>query len=706
MPAAIPMDIPRLPEMHVVVDGKAEESAWNEAIEIQDLKTLRPEPGLPASQDTTIKIFSTEKGLYLHYVAKDSDPKKIYAAYGRRDSRRPDDYVGLLLDPSGLGERAVLFMVNPLGVQLDGTIVRGRDQDLVPWRGSWSSWDTTWESAGRRTPQGYEVEIEIPWTSIRHPAEVDTVGLLVFRRVARIGEQSVWPQLDANKHSIIAQTKAMGVPGEVPSNNGLNITPEMTYAKVDTGESSERINWNGLGPGLTVEYAPSSAFQIMGTLNPDFSQVESDQSKIDINQRYSLQYEEKRSFFLEGQEWFTHPLKNVIYTRTMVTPLYGLRTTAEADGWTVSALHVWDQTPSSSVSEGGGWGADDIGESTGLQTIGRIRKKIGTNSMVGAISSSRAIINTDMKHHMVGVDGRTSLGSSTTMQGAVLASTTDGGGMDGTPAPAAVLTTRTRTRHLQNEVDTYYFSPDFRSENGFVTRADLMGIRNEAEIVTYPNSSVFPRVLYSPGDVEAGWDTSGEVRELKYEPGLGFWLWNGSYIESRGEFVGEEYEDSWLQYKRAKMFGGTTWTRWLKSRMRFSTGTAPLYDSDNPQVGNSHQVFTRVILQPTAAITFSPEIRWERFLLGNVVEYEGYVTRFKVEVFATPTLWTRWIYDQSSFEESKALEALLAWEKSPGRAFYLGGRTSQGGIDDDGDPNPNLPASWQVFAKASWMFDG
>ena len=77
MPAAIPMDIPRLPEMHVVVDGKAEESAWNEAIEIQDLKTLRPEPGLPASQDTTIKIFSTEKGLYMHYVAKDSDPKKI-----------------------------------------------------------------------------------------------------------------------------------------------------------------------------------------------------------------------------------------------------------------------------------------------------------------------------------------------------------------------------------------------------------------------------------------------------------------------------------------------------------------------------------------------------------------------------------------------------------------------------------------------------
>ncbi len=704
MPIAVPMDIPRLPNLDIVVDGRADESAWSEAIEIDEFTTLRPEPGLPASKPTVIKVFSTEKALHLHYTATDDEPKKIYSAYGRRDSRRPDDYVGLLLDASGLGERAVLFMVNPLGVQFDGTLVRGRDQDLVPWRGSWSSWDTTWQSAGIRTDQGYEVEIAIPWTSIRHPAEVDTIGLLLFRRVARLGEQSVWPTLDANAQSVIAQAQPMGIPGDVPSNKGLQITPELTYTKIDTGDSSERLNWNGLGPGLTIEYAPNSAFQIMGTLNPDFSQVESDQAKIDVNQRYSLQYQEKRSFFLEGQEWFSHPLRDVIYTRTMVTPLYGLRTTAEIDGWTISALHVWDQTPASSVSEGGGWDEDSIGESAAIQTIGRIRKKVGDNSMVGAISSSKSILDTDLQHYMTGIDGRTGLGRSTNIQGAVLLSTTDGAGMDGSPALAMVLGSRTRTRHLQNEIDARYFAPDFRSENGFVTRADLMGASNEAEIVTYPDSPIFPRVLYSPGDVEAGWNTSGNLRELKYEPALGIWLWNGSYIETRGEMVEEEFEDRWLQYKRAKMFGGIPLTRWLKTRMMLSSGEAPLYDSDNPNVGTAHKAFARIALQPTSAITFSPELRWEKFLLNNAVEYEGTVVRLKIEMFATPTVWTRWIFDQSSFDESQAVEALVAWEKSPGRALYLGGRSSKGGIDDDGDPNPNLPASWQLFAKASWMF--
>ena len=58
---------------------------------------------------------------------------------------------------------------------------------------------------------------------------------------------------------------------------------------------------------------------MLATLNPDFSQVESDEAKIDVNQRYSVQYEE-RPFFLEGQEWFRHPMDDLIYTRTMVTP--------------------------------------------------------------------------------------------------------------------------------------------------------------------------------------------------------------------------------------------------------------------------------------------------------------------------------------------------------------------------------------------------
>ena len=705
MPIPIAMDIPNIDKATIEINGVADESVWSQARTIEGFTTVRPEPDLPAARETTVRVFHSEEALYLHFKAIDDDPKAVYGGFGRRDSRTNDDYVGVLLDPLATGERGAIFIANPLGVQMDGTLVRGRDSDLVPWGRGWSSWDARWVSAGRRTDNGYEVEMAIPWSAIRHPSTMDTIGLTVFRKVARTAELSVWPRIDPNIEGVLVQSGKMAGPGDMKPALGFTIMPELTATYTDEGIPEDRLGMAGLAPGLTLSIAPSPALQLLGTINPDFSQVESDEAKIDVNQRYSLQYEEKRPFFLEGQEWFNHPFKDLIYTRSMVTPLYGVRATSEAGLLTSSALHVQDRTPSSSVAEEGGWTDTDIGERSGKASVGRVRWAVGEDHMLGAIISDRRIDGSNLEHQLVGLDGRFRVNDTLSLQMASLVSSTRGPNQNGRAAPAAIIRSRIRTRHIQGKINSTYISKDFRSENGFQPISDSFSVKNRTEIVTYPNWKLVPRFLISPTDGEVAVRTNGALREYEYRPSIGTWFSNGTYWMLMGGPGGEEYEGRWLDYTSGTLMGGGSWNRWLRTRTRFKTGQAPYYEGDVPSVGIRHNASVEVGIQPFAAVVVTPTLTWEHFSQEGDLLYEGFISRLRVEFFATARLWNRWIVDRSTFTEARSLETLFAWEHSPGRAIYVGGRYAAGGIDDEDQPDPTLEPSWALFAKMSWVFD-
>ncbi len=702
MPFAV--DIPRVPEATIVIDGKIDEQSWEQAATIDGFTVYLPAPGVDPIGDTTVRILSDDQTLYVSFQATDPEPDQVRGGLGRRDSRREDDYVGLLLDPNGDGERAALFIVNPQGIQLDGNLVRGTDRTIVPWRGSWSSWDARWSSQGQRNTDGYAVEMAIPWTNIRHPKDVEKVGAIFFRRNARIGEMSSWPMLDTDQPGVLVQTAKLGGPGELPSGSGFTVIPEMTYNTTDQGPPDDRLNAVGLGPGITLQYDPGSSSQLLATVNPDFSQVESDQSKISINQRYSLQYEEKRPFFLEGQEWFSHPVEDLIYTRTMVTPLYGVRATTENDGWAVAALHVWDRRPSASISEGGGWTSEQIEDASALETVGRIRRTIGKDGMVGLIYSDRSIVGQPMHHRLFGIDGRATIGDAVTSDAGVLISDTTAVTEDQRAAPAAVSNTRFRSRHMTFNASGHYFSPGFRSENGFLPEANSMGLEHKTEFLAYPKWKTIPRIFFYPANAGAAWHTDGEMRKVLVEPGFGSWFSNGAFFMIEGNHIGELYEEQWLVYDRLEGFTAASWTKWLRTRFGMATGQAPLYDPANPQIGWSTRIRGDIAIQPVPALIFSPVLTWERFLLNGQQQYDGWVGRFKIETFFTPQWWARLILDRSTFDEMRSIEALFAHEREPGKAIYLGGQIQRGGLNEVGEPDPTLGPNWQIFTKVSWVF--
>ena len=699
MPIAI--DIPRVPAAEIVIDGAIAEADWAQAAQITGFTVYRPKPDTAPAADTVVHIMSDEHTLYVSFEARDLEPGKVRAGMGRRDSREGDDYVGMVLDPLGTGERAAVFIVNPLGIQMDGTHIRGEDRELVPWRGSFTSWDARWLSAGRRTEQGYTVELAIPWASLRHPKQVDQVGAVFFRHVSRTAERSAWPRMDPDAPGVLPQLASLGGPGALPRARGVDLIPEITFGRTQDGAASSRLGVDGISPGLTVQASPSADLQLLGTLNPDFSQVESDQDQIDVNQRYSLQYREKRPFFLEGQEWFSHPLDDLIYTRTMVTPLYGARATGELDTWTLAAMHVWDRQPSASINEGGGWTEADLEGRAALSSVARVRRAVGEDGMIGAVYSDRTIVGTDMAHRLGGIDGRVPVGGGVVAEGALLVSDTTGLGDALRAAPAAVLSAESSSRHLTIEADGHYLSPGFRSENGYLPWSDSMGVSGELEILAYPKWTLLPRVFTSPIQGDLGWHLDGALRNLRWDPTLGTWFSNGALLLTQFEHQGELYADTWLEYDRGSLFAVSRWNNWLTTFMDGSTGEAALYDPADPVIGWSNRAGLRVLIQPLPHLIIGPQISWEQFLLGDQEVYSGWVGRLKVEAFATPQLWARVLVDRTTFEDRDSLEALVAYERAPGKAVYLGGSFAQQGSGGAVDtPAPE----WQIFTKLSWVF--
>ncbi len=706
MPIPIPMDMPKVVNAEVVIDGRADEAAWSQATEMTGFITHRPKPGLTPVGDTRVLLMCTDEALYVHFQANDPNAGGLRYGLGRRDSRRSDDQVGMLLDPLGTGERAVLFIANPLGVQLDGTLVRGEDSELVPWRGGWSSWDARWTSTAVITKDGYAVEFEIPWSSIRHPEQLDQVKMLFFRRSASSREMSTWPALDPAKQGVLTQAVHMGGPGLLPKNKALSVQPELTVTHSDQGATDDRLGIAGVAPGLTMKYAPTPELQVLATFNPDFSQVESDETKIDVNQRYTLRYEEKRPFFLEGQEWFSHPMNDLTYTRTMVTPLYGLRATSENGPVAMAVVHVLDRQPSASVSEGGGWTSDDLEGRSAMTTVARLRWSIAKDNMVGLIVSDRNILGSDMSHHLIGIDGRYALGDAINIEATILGSTTRGADQDEVFSPASVLRAKASARHIKTMVEAKYISAGFRAENGFVPISDAIALGNETELFVFPNWKPIPRIFMTPTRGTLTWQQDGALRDYQYRPGVGFWTKGGALLMVDADVKGESFADQWFDTVSGSVMGGGTWTQWLRTWVRAGAGEGVLYDLENPGTGFKQQLYLDLSLQPFPMLRFGPSIGWERFSQGDRLVHEGEVLRVKLEIFATPTLWNRWIYDNNSFQDSESIESLLAWEHTPGRAVYLGGRTGVNrGTKDLPSPTKG-EREWTLFAKMSWVFDG
>ncbi|HEU4401605.1 MAG TPA: DUF5916 domain-containing protein [Candidatus Polarisedimenticolia bacterium] len=320
----------------VTVDGLLDEEAWRAALVVELPYEIDPGENTPAPVRTECLVAFDAAHLYVAFRAYDPNPAEIRAHLTDRDNAGGDDFVGFMVDTFNDERRGFQLFVNPLGVQMDSS--RNDVGNLSEMGGESTedpTWDAIWVSAARITPEGYVVEMAIPFTSLRFPRGEgnQTWGFFPLRSYPRQQRHQIALRpVDRNRVCTLCQAaKLVGFAG-ISAGRNLELDPTLTAHRTDdhdifptTPLETGRVAGSG---GLTARWGVTPNLSLNATLNPDFSQVEADTAQLTINTRFKLFYPEKRPFFLEGADFFTTPL-NVIYTRTATQPSWGAKVTGK-----------------------------------------------------------------------------------------------------------------------------------------------------------------------------------------------------------------------------------------------------------------------------------------------------------------------------------------------------------------------------------------
>jgi hypothetical protein len=369
-------DIPRIEATGVRVDGRLDEPVWSQATRLTGFWQYQPVDGRPAEEGTDVLVWYAPDAIWFGVIAHDKVPGAIRATVADRDNLDNDDHVVIDLDTFHDRRRAFSFAVNPLGAQSDGVRSEGAGQvsSLIPGSTDLNP-DFTWESKGRLTGDGYQVEIRIPFKSLRYPSgEPQSWGLNVTRVVKRTGYTDTWTDVRRADASFLGQEGAVGGLHDLKRGVLVEAQPFVTATangrrdELTRGFDREEVNPDA---GLNLRLGFTS-YALDATINPDFSQVESDAGQVTVNERFALFFPEKRPFFLEGIELFGSP-QTLVYTRRINDPKAGAKFTGKFGQLGVAHLTAVDQTEA-----GDAW-----------FNITRLRRDFGRNSIAGVTLTNR-----------------------------------------------------------------------------------------------------------------------------------------------------------------------------------------------------------------------------------------------------------------------------------------------------------------------------
>ena len=385
---------PRI-EASVTIDGKLDEPVWARAARLTDFSQYQPVDGRPAAEPTETLVWYGPDAIYFGVRARELHGDVVRATRANRDNITSEDNVQILLDTFDSHRLAFLFGVNPLGVQQDGTrsdqfgggaggrsATGGGDREMNFLEGNVDlNPDYAFESRGRLVDGGYEVEIRIPFKSLRYQDRtVQSWGLNVLRRVQHSGYLDSWTPAVRASASFLSQSGSLEELHDLKRGLVLEVTPTATGRLDGAAAPSPRTGWDydKAGElGADVRWGIRQNLTLNGTWNPDFSQVEADVGQVLLNERFALFYPEKRPFFLEGLELFDTP-SQLIYTRNITAPRAGLKLTGKLGRTQMAVLSAGDDADLS-------WG----GHHTPWFAAARLRTDLGGNSTVGAVLTTR-----------------------------------------------------------------------------------------------------------------------------------------------------------------------------------------------------------------------------------------------------------------------------------------------------------------------------
>jgi hypothetical protein len=334
----------------ILVDGRLDDAAWKTAAKIDTFYETSPGDNTPPAAKTTAWLTYDDRYFYIGVRCDDPHPEKIRAPYVDRDQVfGTDDNIAVFLDTRNDKHTAVELRVNPRGIQGDGIFNdAGGNEDFSP--------DFFYDTAATIDSGGWSAEYRIPFSSLRYSdAPEQQWHIMIWRnypRDFRYAYQSVPIPRDSNCYVCWVQP-IIGLTN-LPKAGHMVIAPYVTAQQTATSDAVGAPLHSGntkADGGLDLKWTPSADHAVDLTINPDFSQLESDVAQITVNQRFAVFFPEKRPFFLEGFDLFDTPLQ-VAYTRTVTDPKWGVRSTGNIAGTAYTAIITGDQGGGSTIIPG------------------------------------------------------------------------------------------------------------------------------------------------------------------------------------------------------------------------------------------------------------------------------------------------------------------------------------------------------------------
>lgn len=466
------------------VDGALDEAAWAAAPEIRLAYEVEPGENVAAPVETVCRLLHDDERLYLGCRAEDPEPAAIRARFTDRDQAYDGDFVGIRLDPFLDRRRSFEFYVNPLGVQMD----LFRD-DLAASRpgeddSEDTTWDALWDSGGRITATGYEVELAIPFSSLRFPpgGGVQTWGFGLLRIYPRRDRFQLSSEpFDRNRNCTVCQLSTVtGFEGATPGHH-IELDPTVT---LDRSDRREEIPDGGLvagdvevEAGLTLTWGITPDIIFSGAANPDFSQVEADALELDVNRQFAILYPERRPFFLEGADFFTTPFQTV-FTRNVADPEWGAKVTGKRGRSAFGAFVAEDARTSILIPGSRRSRLADLPVSS-TDAVVRYRRDLGERSALGFVATSRE--GGAYSNQLGGIDGLFRLGEVDSIRVQLLGSrteypdeiVTDFEQPDGRFDDRAIYFSYNHDSRIWRLSAAYEdVGPDFRADLGFLPQVD------------------------------------------------------------------------------------------------------------------------------------------------------------------------------------------------------------------------------------------
>jgi hypothetical protein len=621
-------------------------------------------------QKTEIWLTYDQKNLYFAFYCHDDMPDKIKGTMTKRDSIFNEDWIDVDIDTMGSRQCTYEHACNPLGVQGDLVQSVQGGESLDP--------DWVWYSAGKVVADGYIVETRIPLSSLKYKSGKNVImNMGFYRNIPHSSANSSWPQQDRNKgyFNSLAPVEF----AQLDSQLRLEALPALTYGSIWDRETPQK--WSpaddSLQAGLGIKYGINSSTTAELTINPDFSQVETDQLQIVANLRYPVFNSEKRPFFMEIANQFglaatgDTNLGVAVHTRTIVDPAWGAKLTGESGRLFFGLLAAGDEWPGQTWSEGTN---PDQGRNANFY-IARAKYGLGGDNYAGLLYSGREF--GEEYNRVVGADLRFRLGGrhNFSFNGLYTFSQALETSVKSSAGSATAMYT-----YSQKPLDLLFcaedYGKDFRMDTAYYLRTGITQFTGLVNPHFYPRWKGLAWVrrvnvnLYGTftHDKFTGQDDlylqSGVSVNMPWQASLSM-----RYIFSREYYAGRGFDQNSFA-----MNGGIQATNWLTLNGSLTVGRAIRYDPSDPFLGNSTTFSVSTTLQPSDNLAQSFNFTRQVF---NRLAGGGRVLAQDILVSRTTYQFNRYFFlralvQYDSYRRRVISDILASCTVIPGTVLHLG----------------------------------